>query len=220
MKEIEKLRELLSREIGEAEPYFKGVAICDEIEAEIERDYMPKPKIEKNFNAINSGITDISEALQNIAECNAAKCAMRQEVTHADVETMIGSIAAIADAYYMRLPVDRKSEPWRIGDKFSFAGADGRKHICTVSGVSDCEVFFYYDEHHDSTKHRHFKADVLAHYVKPDSFKELLDDVSKGIICYPRERITGYLDWNITTAEAVMLDVRDRLRELLGGDAE
>lgn len=120
---------------------------------------------------------------------------------------------------YMELPVDRKNEPWHIGDKFSFADAGGNKHICTVSGISVSEVFFYYDEHHDSTKHRHFKADVLVH-VKPDTLKELLDDVSKGIICYPRERVTGYLEDNHSIGEAVMLDVRDRLREMMGGDAE
>ena len=55
---------------------------------------------------------------------------------------------------------------------------------------------------------------------KPDSFKELLDDVSKGIICYPKERVAGYLEDNHSIGEAVILDVRDRLRELLGGDAK
>ena len=111
--------------------------IIGNIEAEIERDYMPKPKIEKCFNAINSGITDISEALQNIAECNAAKCAMRQEVTHADVETMIGSIAAIADAYYMRLPVDADGVPIRPDDlmactAFDTNDFDGKEHVMAV----------------------------------------------------------------------------------------
>ena len=64
---------------------------------------------------------------------------------------------------HMELPVDRNGEAWRIGDRFAFAGGDGRKHICTVSGVSDREVFFYYDEHSSSTKHRHFTARAIAH---------------------------------------------------------
>lgn len=76
---------------------------------------------------------------------------------------------------YMKLPVDRNGEAWRIGDKFAFAGADGRKHICTVSGVSDCEVFFYYDEHSSSTKHRHFTARAIAH-VKPRTIEDVLDE--------------------------------------------
>lgn len=217
MKEIEKLRELLSREIGEAEPYFKGVAICDEIEAEIERDYMPKPKIEKNFNAINSGITDISEALQNIAECNAAKCAMRQEVTHADVETMIGSIAAIADAYYMRLPVDADGVPIHVGDEIQFRNDSP----ITVDSIGTSRVYKSDWGFFGSNGGFYGQGTMKnVHHVKPDSFKELLDDVSKGVICYPRERVTKYLEDNHSIGEAVMLDVRDRLRELLGGDAE
>ena len=43
IKALEKLRELLDVEIGEAEPYFKGEAICDEIEAEIADNYMRLP---------------------------------------------------------------------------------------------------------------------------------------------------------------------------------
>lgn len=81
---------------------------------------------------------------------------------------------------YMKLPVDRKNEPWRIGDKFSFVDASGKQHICTVSGVSECEVFFYYDEHQDSTKHRHFKASSLVH-VKPDPVKELLEKLVRDV---------------------------------------
>ena len=43
MKSIDELRELLDREIGEADPYFKGVAICNEIEAEIADGYTRLP---------------------------------------------------------------------------------------------------------------------------------------------------------------------------------
>lgn len=76
---------------------------------------------------------------------------------------------------YMPLPVDRKNEPWRIGDKFAFSDGSGRKRICTVSGVSENEVFFYYDEHSESTKHRHFEASVLAH-AKPRIIEDVLEE--------------------------------------------
>lgn len=104
--------------------------------------------------------------------------------------------AEIAEGY-MEQPVDRNGEPWHIGDKFAFTGADGRKHICTVSGVSDCEVFFYYDEHSSSTKHRHFTARAIAH-VKPRTLEDVLMDAG--------------------VSRAAISDVAAEIRELLGGD--
>lgn len=75
---------------------------------------------------------------------------------------------------YMLLPVDRKNEPWHIGDKFAFGDGSGSKRICTVSGVSENEVFFYYDNHSESTKHRHFDARALLR-CKPRAIEELLE---------------------------------------------
>lgn len=89
------------------------------------------------------------------------------------VSEMLRDIQDEVDSRYMELPVDRNGEPWNIGDKFAFSGADGRKHICTVSGVSDNEVFFYYDEHSSSTKHRHFTASAIAH-VNPRTVEDVL----------------------------------------------
>lgn len=176
----------------------------DEIEAEIERDYMPKPKIEKCFNAINHGVTDISEALQNIAECNAAKCAMRQEVTHADVETMIGSIAAIADAYYMRLPRDANNEPIYVGDEIQYVnehGGTGAK--VKVCAIADGYAFY------DNGKHIHAYSSDSTRHVKPRT----LDNIVADAIQYGHNGITG------DRIEGKVAEFCAEIRELLGGDA-
>ena len=82
---------------------------------------------------------------------------------------------------YMELPVDRKNEPWHIGDKFAFSDGPCKKRICTVSGVGVYEVFFfYYDEHASSTKHRRFKADKLIHH-KPLTIEDVLRDMGEEV---------------------------------------
>lgn len=100
---------------------------------------------------------------------------------HADDACRIADLAAenerlkreIAERY-MLLSVDRKNEPWHIGDKFAFGDGSGSKRICTVSGVSENEVFFYYDNHSDATKHRHFAAQALLRY-KPRTIEDVLE---------------------------------------------
>lgn len=81
---------------------------------------------------------------------------------------------------YMEMPVDRDGVSWHIGDKFPLSGVDGKKHICTVSGVNDGEVFFYYDEHASSTKHRHFIANVLVH-DKPRTIEDVLQSAGVSV---------------------------------------
>ena len=115
----------------------------------------------------------------------------------------------IAERYQL-LPVDADGVPIHVGDRMVGDCPSG-KHVCgDVSAV--CDGWFLLDN--VSFKLR----GEYMHHVKPDPLKELLDDVSKGIICYPRERVTGYLEDNNNISEAVMLDVRDRLRDLLGGE--
>lgn len=111
----------------------------------------------------------------------------------------------------MPLPVDADGVPIRPGDKLI-----AYNERFDVEGIGDGTVIFRAE---DDELGELFNPAATIH-VKPDTLKELLDDVSKGIICYPRERVTGYLEDNHSVGEAVMLDVRDRLRELLGGDAE
>ena len=215
MKSIEELRKVLKSCTNEAgiEPnkfdtYWITADACDhlidEIEAEIERDYMPKPKIEKCFNAINSGITDISEALQNIAECNAAKCAMRQEITHADVETMIGSIAAIADAYYMRLPVDADGVPIHLYDKLLKSTGAAEPTYGEVVGISDDSVFFNAKQGWESNWSK------LTRHVKPRTLEDVLEDCINE---FSHRCTEGKYDTRPTVAKYA-----DEIRELLGGD--
>ena len=52
---------------------------------------------------------------------------------------------------------------------------------------------------------------------RPDSLGSLLEDVRRGALAYPRDRITGYLEDNHSIGEAVLLDVRDRIEKLVGG---
>ena len=120
---------------------------------------------------------------------------------------------------FMELPVDADGVPIRVGDKLEF-GKNRNQGI--VKALNEHMVIaMHVDDGY--TNYAKFgllwNADECRH-VKSDMLKELLDDVSKGIICYPRERVTGYLEDNHSIGEAVMLDVRDRLSKLLGGDAE
>ena len=133
-------------------------------------------------------------------------CATKEEV----LEIADAIEAEIAERYQL-LPVDADGVPIRPGD--SLIGYNER---FDVEGIGDGTVLFRTE---DDGLGELFNPVATIH-AKPDTLKELLDDVSKGIICYPRERVTGYLEDNHSIGEAVMLDVRDRLRELLGGDAE
>lgn len=117
LESLEKLRGHVSSTVYTCQQERAINEIADEIEAEVERRYMRIPSIRKVSTAIESGVTDISAALANIAECNAVRRVTETEVTHGDVETIVGSIAAIADKYYVRLPVDRDGEPVRVGER-------------------------------------------------------------------------------------------------------
>ena len=118
--------------------------------------------------------------------------------------------AEIAERYQL-LPVDADGVPIRPGDKLI-----AYNERFDVEGIGDGIVIY---RNEDDELGELFNPAATVH-AKPDPLKELLDDVSKGIICYPRERVTGYLEDNHSIGEAVMLDVRDRLSKLLGGDAE
>lgn len=119
-------------------------------------------------------------------------------------------------------PLDADGVPWKPSE-VSFVDPYGEKRaLVSMTYIIDShssEIRHWLLEGFNSTNNKEFRADECRH-VKPDSLEELLDDVSKDIICYPRERVTGYLEDNHSIGEAVMLDVRDRLRDLLGGDAE
>lgn len=55
------------------------------------------------------------------------------------------------------------------------------------------------------------------HVAKPNPLNDLLHDVSGGVLGYPRYRIARYLEDNHSIGEAVLLDVRDRLRVMAEG---
>lgn len=115
---------------------------------------------------------------------------------------------------YMRLLVDVNNEPVHIGDEMEHRSKHETLDVVAVGNDS------FFTGHWADDYVCCIEVSSEWHHVKPDTLKELLDDVSKGIICYPRERVTGYLEDNHSIGEAVMFDVRDRLRELMGGDAE
>ena len=121
------------------------------------------------------------------------------------LEMIADEIQAEIDSRYMLLPVDRKGETWRIGDTFTFGDDGGKLHTCTVSGIGDGELFFYYDEHASSSKHRHFNASKLQH-SKPRTVEDVLRDAL-----------------NMHYEGACTLDVIDKYADELrmaGGDAE
>ena len=70
IKALEKLRELLDMEIGEAEPYFKGAAICDEIEAEIAERYMLKDEAKLEETAVQEYNVTVQVAAGQTIEYN------------------------------------------------------------------------------------------------------------------------------------------------------
>jgi len=112
---------------------------------------------------------------------------LREYTWHERFAELADKIQDEVDERYMPLPLDRKGEPWHLGDEFPFMDAGGKKHVCTVSGIGDGEVFFYYDEHADSSKHRHYRASVIAH-CRPRTVEDVFEDflryavepVSKG----------------------------------------
>lgn len=132
-------------------------------------------------------------------------------ITKDAADKLIDEIEADIAEHYLALPLDADGVPIRPGDKLI-----AYNERFDVEGIGDGTVLF---RTKDDGLGELFNPAATIH-AKPDTLKELLDDVSKGIICYPRERVTGYLEDNHSIGEAVMLDVRDRLRELLGGDAE
>ena len=93
-----------------------------------------KYTIVQNYNAINSGVTDIFQALQNIMECVCAANSMHQEPKWSDFETFVNSIYTIANLYYCRLPVDCNGEPININDTVCKLDDD---HCYTVCGIGD-----------------------------------------------------------------------------------
>ena len=106
---------------------------------------------------------------------------------------------------YIALPVDRNGETWRIGDKFSFSEASGIKHVCTVSGIGEDEIFFYYDEDAYSTRHRHFNANKLSH-VKLDPYRKLLERFVKDHQDSPGKKLK----------ERCLSEYAEKFRELSG----
>jgi hypothetical protein len=108
---------------------------------------------------------------------------LREYTWHERFAELADKIQDEVDERYMPLPLDRKGEPWHLGDEFPFMDAGGKKHVCTVSGIGDGEVFFYYDEHADSSKHRHYRASVIAH-CRPRTVEDVLWECSKE-----------YVDW-------------------------
>ena len=133
------------------------------------------------------------------------------------VDEIADEIEAEIAERYMLLPVDKSGETWHIGDKFAFAGADGRKHICTVSGVSDCEVFFYYDEHSSSTKHRHFTARAIAH-VKPRTLEDVLEDYVVEYQTRHARSEFGAEHFDHVDVHEMVKRCADEIRDLFGGD--
>lgn len=148
LESTDKLRRYISAFIpGECEADLLGIA--DEIEREI-------AELQENWAQEAREHADDSARLAELAHENAElKCEIAER--------------------YMELPVDRKNEPWHIGDKFAFGDGSGRKRICTVSGVSENEVFFYYDNNPDSTKHRHFNARALL-CCKQRTIEDVLEE--------------------------------------------
>jgi len=107
---------------------------------------------------------------------------LREYTWHERFAELADKIQDEVDERYMPLPLDRKGEPWHLGDEFPFMDAGGKKHVCTVSGIGDGEVFFYYDEHADSSKHRHYRASVIAH-CRPRTVEDVLDEFANEVVC-------------------------------------
>lgn len=143
----------------------------------------------------------LDKAASRISEHGFSPIGLKTKIVCDEIEREIAE-------HYMLLPVDRSGETWHIGDKFAFAGADGRKHICTVSGVSDCEVFFYYDEHSSSTKHRHFTTRAIAH-VKPRTLEDVLCDMIHEYGC--TDALTETIADKYAAEIRELLEVRNEL---------
>ena len=99
---------------------------------------------------------------------------------------------------YMELPTGADGLPLRIGD-------------CVMNTRTKSTMVI--DEYRPYASGGWMEPKMYVH-AKPDKLKELLDDLSNGVVGYPRNRVAGYLEDNHSLGEAVMLDIRDRLREM------
>ena len=133
---------------------------------------------------------------------------------------MADEIEAEIDRDYIRLPVDGDGEALRVGDEVWFHDDEPGALPYVVCGYGTmreggADVFLNHrDEGWAPTSVT--RPDVLVHR-KPDPLNDLLGDVSGGVFGYPRDRIARYLEDNHSIGEAVLLDVRDRLRVMAEG---
>lgn len=156
------------------------------------------PLVDKMRLAAKGGFDGaIGRVLENAATLFEMDCK--------DAEHVFKALADEIERDYMRLPRDADGVPIRVGDDM----ANEEMGPLRVLGVFSTG-FIWVDDAGEC-----YEVSLLGRskyrHVKPDPVKELLDDVCLGTICYPRERITGYLEDNHSIGEAVLLDVRDRL---------
>ena len=140
--------------------------------------------IEKNYSAIDSGVTNIFEALENIYEC--ACCEGRWAITHDDIKVMVGSLYAIASKYYTELPRDVNGDPISIGDKVKEFG-DNNHHVVCGFGKNIEGRFFLFVESSESKDVCIYSDKVIL--VHDDISREdvhdilvdLIDDIEKDV---------------------------------------
>lgn len=145
---------------------------------------------------------------------------LRKWSCHVEVQQLADEIEAEITERYMELPKGGDGEVLRIGDEVWFHDDEPSADPHVVRGYSmlngqDVDVFVNYADE-GWCPNAVTMPDVLVH-AKPDPLKDLLHDVSGGVYGYPRDRITGYLEDNHSIGEAVLLDVRDRLRVMKEG---
>ena len=142
-------------------------------------------------------------------------CATKQEINE-----IADEIEAEIEDGYIRLPVDRDGKALRVGDEVWFHDDEPGAIPHVVCGYDTmreggADVFLNHrDEGWAPTSVT--RPDVLVHR-NPDPLNDLLHDVSGGVLGYPRDRIARYLEDNHSIGEAVLLDVRDRLRVMAEG---
>lgn len=111
---------------------------------------------------------------------------------------------------YMELPVDADGVPIHEGDVIQFVNEQGGTgaHV-EVDAVS--KYYAYYGEG------KHFYKASMCRHVKPDPLKELLSELANDVC---EASCTCQTTWSDSGLDGIEERYAERIRELLGGDAE
>ena len=126
-------------------------------------------------------------------------------ITARACDMLIDEIEAEIAEKYMELPVDADGVPIHVGDSIEYP--NGRRDVVRFITVNDNVPTF---------NERGWVASKCRH-VKPDPIKELLSELANDVW---EASCTCQTTWSDSGLDGIEERYAERIRELLGGDAE